>query len=173
MAGFLRLIATAQRKQPASSGNSEPKVTGAARAARKGNGVTFPQPRVEVRSASTLGIYIIRCSNSVGVAISEALTTARRASISIEVTPTANRNTYSVATFVGAATPGSVLRPQPWAMKSQLLQSCCRVLSGCQPITPPHRPRTPPHQPRTPPHQPRTPPCQPHTSPRQPRTPPR
>ena len=51
---------TAQRKQPASSGNSEPKVTGAARAARKGNGVTFPQPRVEVRSASTLGIYIIR-----------------------------------------------------------------------------------------------------------------
>ena len=64
-------------------------------------GVAFPQPRVEVRSASTLGIYIIRCSNSVGVAISEALTTARRASISIEVTPTANRNTYSVARLVG------------------------------------------------------------------------
>ena len=79
--------ATLQRKQPASSGNSV--------------GVAFPQPRVEVRSASTLGIYIIRCSNSVGVAISEALTTARRASISIAVTPTANRNTYSVATLVG------------------------------------------------------------------------
>ena len=47
---------TAQRKQPASSGNSV--------------GVAFPQPRVEVRSASTLGIYIIRCSNSVGVAFS-------------------------------------------------------------------------------------------------------
>ena len=61
---------TAQRSKPASSGNSEPKVTGAARAARKGNGVAFPQPRVEVRSASTLGIYIIRYSNSVGVAIS-------------------------------------------------------------------------------------------------------
>ena len=54
-----------------------------------------------MRSASTLGTDIIRCSNSVGVAISEALTTARRASISIEVTPTANRNTYSVARLVG------------------------------------------------------------------------
>ena len=32
--------------RPASSGNSEPKVTGVARAARKGNGVAFPQPRV-------------------------------------------------------------------------------------------------------------------------------
>ena len=52
----MRLIATAQRKQPASSGNSV--------------GVAFPQPRVEVRSASTLGIYIIRCSNAVGVAVS-------------------------------------------------------------------------------------------------------
>ena len=51
---------TAQRKQPASCGNSEPMVTGAARAARKVNGVAFPQPRVEVRSASTLDIYIIK-----------------------------------------------------------------------------------------------------------------
>ena len=40
--------------------------------APRGNsvGVAFPQPRVEVRSASTLGIYIIRCSYSVRVAIS-------------------------------------------------------------------------------------------------------
>ena len=44
------------RKQPVSSSNSV--------------GVAFPQPRVEVRSASTLGIYMIRYSNSVGVAIS-------------------------------------------------------------------------------------------------------
>ena len=36
----------------ANSSNSEPKVTGAE---RKGNRVTLPQPRVEVRSASTLG----------------------------------------------------------------------------------------------------------------------
>ena len=33
-------------------------------------GVAFPQPRVEVRSASTLGIYIIRWSNAVSVALS-------------------------------------------------------------------------------------------------------
>ena len=99
---------TALRKQPASSGNSEPKVTGAARAARKGNGVAFPQPRVEVRSASTLGIYIIRWSNSVGVAISRRrytqciiFTNPFLTIILLWVTPTANRNTYSVATLVG------------------------------------------------------------------------
>ena len=33
-------------------------------------GVAIPQPRVEVRSASTLGTCIERCSNSVGVAFS-------------------------------------------------------------------------------------------------------
>ncbi|OYP65586.1 hypothetical protein CIK95_04465 [Prevotella sp. P5-108] len=33
-------------------------------------GVAITKPRVEVRSASTLGIYIIRCSYSVRVAIS-------------------------------------------------------------------------------------------------------
>ena len=33
-------------------------------------GVVITQPRVEVRIASTLGIYIIRCSYSVRVAIS-------------------------------------------------------------------------------------------------------
>ena len=33
-------------------------------------GVAISWPRVEVRSASTLGTYIIRCSNSVGVAFS-------------------------------------------------------------------------------------------------------
>ena len=56
MAGILRLIATAQRKQPASSGNSV--------------GVAFPQPRVEVRSASTLGAIYKRWSNAVSVALS-------------------------------------------------------------------------------------------------------
>ena len=48
----------------------------------------------------------------------------------LQVTPTANRNSYRVARLVGARTQGSVLRPQPWAMKSQLLQSCYRVRSG-------------------------------------------
>ena len=55
--------------------------------------------------------------------------------ILLQVTPTANRNSYRVARLVGAVTQGSVLRPQPWAMKSQLLQSC----QGCAPsIYKPH-----------------------------------
>ena len=33
-------------------------------------GVAFPQPRVEGRSTSTLGIYIIRYSNAVSIAVS-------------------------------------------------------------------------------------------------------
>ena len=44
--------------------------------------------------------------------------------ILVRVTPTANRNSCRVARLVGAVTQGSVLRPQPWAGKSQLLQSC-------------------------------------------------
>ena len=44
--------------------------------------------------------------------------------IRLSITPTANRNSCRVARLVGAATQGSVLRPQPWAGKSQLLQSC-------------------------------------------------
>ena len=44
--------------------------------------------------------------------------------ILVRVTPTANRNSCRVARLVGAVTQGSVLRPQPWAMKTQLLQSC-------------------------------------------------
>jgi len=47
--------------------------------------------------------------------------------ILVRVTPTANRNSCRVARLVGAVTQGSVLRPQPWAGKSQLLQSCRRV----------------------------------------------
>ena len=41
------------------------------------------------------------------------------------VTPSANRNTYSIATPYYIYTQGSVLRPQPWAGETQLLQSCC------------------------------------------------
>ena len=44
--------------------------------------------------------------------------------IKLSITPTANRNSCRVARLVGAVTQGSVLRPQPWAGKSQLLQSC-------------------------------------------------
>ena len=44
--------------------------------------------------------------------------------ILLRVTPTANRNSYRVARLVGVHTQGSVLRPQPWAGETQLLQSC-------------------------------------------------
>ena len=43
--------------------------------------------------------------------------------IRLSITPTANRNSCRVARLVGAVTQG-VLCPQPWAGKSQLLQSC-------------------------------------------------
>ena len=49
--------------------------------------------------------------------------------IRLRITPTANRNSYRVARFVGVLTQGSVLRPQPWAGESQLRQSC-RCLCG-------------------------------------------
>ena len=45
--------------------------------------------------------------------------------IRLSITPAANRNSYRVARLVGAVTQGSVLRPQPRAGESQLLQSCC------------------------------------------------
>ena len=51
-----RPLGRAGKGPPVSSGNSV--------------GVAFSQPRVEGRSTSTLGIYIIRCSNSDGVAVS-------------------------------------------------------------------------------------------------------
>ena len=44
-------------------------------------GVAFPQPRVEVRSASTLGIYIIMFSYSVRVAISRRRYHCRNSSL--------------------------------------------------------------------------------------------
>ena len=40
--------------------------------------------------------------------------------ILMRATPTAKRNSYRVARLVGAVTQGSELRPQPWAVKSQL-----------------------------------------------------
>ena len=45
--------------------------------------------------------------------------------IRLSITPSANCNSYRVAILVGAHTQGSVLRPQPWAGETQLLQSCC------------------------------------------------
>ena len=45
--------------------------------------------------------------------------------IRLSITPSANRNSYRVAISFYILTQGSVLRPQPWAGKSQLLQSCC------------------------------------------------
>ena len=53
--------------------------------------------------------------------------------IQLRITPTAKRNSYRVAILVGSLTQGSVLRPQPWAGETQLLQSCCCLLEA-----PPH-----------------------------------
>ena len=50
--------------------------------------------------------------------------------IRLRITPTANRNSCRVARLVGVDTQGSVLRPQPWAVESQLRQSCCCLRSG-------------------------------------------
>ena len=82
--------------------------------------------------------------------------------ILLRVTPTAKRNTYSVATPYYIYTQGSVLRPQPWAGKSQLLQSCRWVrtippLGHMYPLKPlQHTPRSTPSSPRL--HLPTTPP---------------
>ena len=97
--------------------------------------------------------------------------------ILVRVTPTANRNSCRVARLVGAVTQGSVLRPQPWAMKTQLLQSCRWVrtipplghlcpLKLLQPLLPPtpscphllqHIPKSAPSTPHL--HLPTTPPA--------------
>ena len=87
--------------------------------------------------------------------------------IRLSITPTANRNSCRVARLVGAVTQGSVLRPQPWAGKSQLLQSCRWVrtippLGHMYPLKPlQHTPRSTPSSPRlhlhTPPPTPSTP----------------
>ena len=62
---------------------------------------------------------------AVGVILNLTISTYQFLSfILVRVTPTANRNSYRVAIIVVPATQGSVLRPQPWAGKSQLLQSC-------------------------------------------------
>ena len=62
---------------------------------------------------ATLGIYIIRCSNSVGVAVSRRRYSNENPSlpicrgiIQLSITPTAKRNSYRVANIVGAGTQG-------------------------------------------------------------------
>ena len=45
--------------------------------------------------------------------------------ILLQVTPTANRNSYRVAWLVGAVTQGCGRSTLPWAGESQLRQSCC------------------------------------------------
>ena len=86
MAGFLRLIATAQRKQPASSGNSV--------------GVAFPQPRVEVRSASTLGIYIPTTHTAASTTHTATPTTHTATPTTHTATPTTHDTTPTKHTTV-------------------------------------------------------------------------
>ena len=52
------------------------------------------------------------------------ITTSAKCNGLLQITPTANRNSYRVAMIGGVDTQGSVLRSQPWAGESQLLQSC-------------------------------------------------
>ena len=89
-----RPLGRAGEGPPVSSGNSV--------------GVAISQPRVEGRSTSTLGIYIIKCSNSDGVAVSRrryhnAIPSLpiSRGIIQLSITPTAKRNSYRVAILVG------------------------------------------------------------------------
>ena len=111
-------------------------------------GVAITQPRVEAWSASTLGAVRKNDSNAVSVALSqrryrsEFFLLIYCDKIQLRITPTAKRNSYRVAILVGSLTQGSVLRPQPWAGKTQLRQSCC-CLRGVQPEAPPQpSPRT-------------------------------
>ena len=73
-------------------------------------------------------------SNAVSVALSRRRYSGRSLPAiqsSCVLTPAANRNSYRVASLVGVLTQGSVLRPQPWAVKSQLRQSCCCLRICC------------------------------------------
>ena len=47
-----------------------------------------------------------------------------------QVTPTAKRNTYSVAMLVGILPRVACFRPQPWAGKAQLCRSCAYIAQG-------------------------------------------
>ena len=70
--------------------------------------------------------------------------------IRLSITPSANRNSYRVAISFYILTQGSVLRPQPWAGKSQLLQSCCwngtAMALGMAPINQTNHPTSHPSQ---------------------------
>ena len=73
-----------------------------------------------MQSTSTLGIFLIRYSNSVGVAFSRRRYPNANPSlpicrgiIQLSITPTAKRNSYRVAKIVGAATQGREAPPQP------------------------------------------------------------
>ena len=84
-----------------------------------------PARRFAVREGKVLRV-------AVGVMLNLIISTyAFYSIVLLRVTPTANRNSYRVARLVGAVTQGSVLRPQPWAGETQLLQSC----QGCAPST--------------------------------------
>ena len=78
-------------------------------------------------------VQIKKGSNAVSVALSRRRYSGRTLPAiesSCVITPTANRNSYRVASLVGELTQGSGLCPQPWAVKSQLLQSCCCLVVG-------------------------------------------
>ena len=71
--------------------------------------------------------------------------------VCVGVTPSANRNSYRVAILFYILTQGSVLRPQPWAGETQLLQSCqgCVLSTIEAPSQPSPRGRSRTQQPQT------------------------
>ena len=74
--------------------------------------------------------------------------------IRLSITPSPKRNSYRVAISFYILTQGSVLRPQPWAGKAQLLQSCCwngaAMALGMAPINQTYHPPPHPSQASTP-----------------------
>ena len=107
---------------------------------------------------STLGSCPHTFCYSVRVAISrrrytrlDYYPTYRWRLVCVGVTPSANRNSYRVAILFYILTQGSVLRPQPWAGESQLLQSCqgCVLSTIEAPSQPSPRGRSRTQQPQT------------------------
>ena len=86
-------------------------------------GVAFPQPRVEVRSASTLGAIYKRWSNAVSVALSRRRYPQQDNGLKcIGEYYLTEYNAFGYAQLLqsshknGKPTQGGGLRPQPWAM---------------------------------------------------------
>ena len=89
-------------RHPSCGSNAEPKVTAACNAQRKVMVLRFPYPGLRL-AVGVILILIISTNPFLFIFL-------------LRVTPSANRNSYRVATPYYIYTQGSVLRPQPWAV---------------------------------------------------------